>query len=420
MNIPALRFPEFNKMWVRKSVGEIAEVTAGATPSTLKAEYWNGNIRWMNSGELNLKKVTEVENRITELGLKNSSTKILPKYCVMIGLAGQGKTRGTVAINLIELCTNQSIGSILPNQKFIPNFLYHNLDNRYEELRSLSTGDGGRGGLNLQIIKSIIIPLPTLSEQTKIASFFSAIDEKYQVLKKKKSLLGEYKKGVMQKIFAQELRFKDDNGKLYPDWEEKKLGEIFSFKVTNSFSRENLNYEYGKVKNIHYGDIHTKFSTLFNIETENVPFVNSEIPIQRIREDNYCEVGDVIFADASEDLEDVGKSIEIFNVNKEKLLSGLHTILARPNPETFSIGFSGHLFKSPFVRTQIKKEAQGSKVLSISASRLSKILIPIPCIEEQSKIAEFLCLLDDKINHTKTQIEKTEAWKKGLLQKMFV
>lgn len=121
-------------------------------------------------------------------------------------------------------------------------------------------------------------------------------------------------------------------------WEENKMGEVYSFKVTNSFSREILNYENGQVKNIHYGDIHTKFQTLFDITKEYVPFINSEISIERISKDNYCKEADLILADASEDLIDVGKSIEIYNLNNEKLLSGLHTILARPTLNNICIG----------------------------------------------------------------------------------
>jgi type I restriction enzyme S subunit len=269
--------------------------------------------------------------------------------------------------------------------------------------------------------------LPTLPEQTRIASFFTVFDKKITQLKQKKTLLEQYKKGVMQKLFSQELRFKparpsggDENGKEFPRWKKKKLGEAFKFKITNSFSRDNLNYEEGTVKNIHYGDIHTKFQTLFDVTKESVPFINSEISIQKIADDNYCREGDLILADASEDLNDVGKSIELVNLNKERLLSGLHTILARPIYGVFASGFCGHLFKSDFVRVQIQKESQGSKVLSISASRLSNVILSFPCIEEQTKIANFLSAIDEKINRTENQIQKTQEWKKGLLQQMFV
>ena len=91
----------------------------------------------------------------------------------------------------------------------------------------------------------------------------------------------------------------------------EEVGEIMDFKVTNSFSRDNLNYENGFVKNIHYGDIHTKYQTLFDIANEVTPYINNEINIHRILEENYCQEGDVIFADASEDLKDVGKVLKL-------------------------------------------------------------------------------------------------------------
>lgn len=211
------------------------------------------------------------------------------------------------------------------------------------------------------------------------------------------------------------LRFPEFKDK----WNEEKMGEIYSFKVTNSLSRDNLNYEKGTVKNIHYGDIHTKFQTLFDITKETVPFINSDIAIDRIAEDNYCKEGDLILADASEDLNDVGKSVEIFNLNNEKLLAGLHTILARPNLEKLDIGFGGYLFKSNKVRTKIQKEAQGSKVLSISATRLTNISLDFPSIDEQKKIVECFSSIDKKIQALKKKHSLLERYKKGVMQKLF-
>ena len=157
-----------NSDWDLRSIGSLADVFAGGTPSTQVDSYWGGEIRWMNSGELNLRKVFEVENRITEEGLKNSSARLIPKNCVLIGLAGQGKTRGTVA---------QSVAAIYPSKEFVPEYLYYNLDLRYNEIRDLSDGGGGRGGLNLKLIKSIEVPLPRLEEQKAIAEALSEIDE---------------------------------------------------------------------------------------------------------------------------------------------------------------------------------------------------------------------------------------------------
>ena len=203
------------------------------------------------------------------------------------------------------------------------------------------------------------------------------------------------------------------------NWEVCKLGEVMNFKVTNSFSRENLNYEIGDVKNIHYGDIHTKFQTLFDITKESVPFINEDISIERISNDFYCKEGDIVFADASEDINDVGKSIEIKNLNGERLLSGLHTLLARPIENKFIIGFNGYLFKSNNVRIQIQKESQGSKVLSINVGRISGVNLSFPSLQEQTKIATFLTAVDDKLQALKQKKTLLEQYKKGVMQKIF-
>ena len=203
------------------------------------------------------------------------------------------------------------------------------------------------------------------------------------------------------------------------EWETMRLGYVMDFKVTNSFSRENLNYETGNIKNIHYGDIHTKFQTLFDIKKEIVPYINEEISLNKISEDCYCQEGDIVFADASEDLNDVGKSIEIVNLNGEKLLSGLHTLLARPDKQYFHKGFNGFLFKSKNVRYQIQKESQGSKVLSINVGRISKIKLSFPSKTEQGKITSLISLVEKRIYKSMKIIENLKLQKNIIVKKIF-
>ena len=211
-----------------------------------------------------------------------------------------------------------------------------------------------------------------------------------------------------------ELRFKEFSG----EWIEEKFGQLFSFVSTNSFSREKLNYNTGKIKNIHYGDIHTKFRTLFDIKKEYVPFINEEILDKKINDDNFCIEGDLIIADASEDYEAIGKTIELINLNCEKIIAGLHTIMARPVNNNIAIGFAGYLMQSDNVRYQIKMIAQGVKVLSISSKRLKEIFLNIPDTSEQQKIASFLSAIDKKIELTDKKLECLESYKKGLMQKL--
>jgi type I restriction enzyme S subunit len=203
------------------------------------------------------------------------------------------------------------------------------------------------------------------------------------------------------------------------EWEVKKFGEIFTFRTTNSFSRDNLNYEFGSVKNIHYGDIHTKFKTQFSLINELVPFVNEEINIDKIPADNYCKVGDLVIADASEDYADIGKSIEIRNLNNEKTIAGLHTFLARPDLFEMSLGFNGYIMQSRNIRLQIMTIAQGTKVLSLSTGRLANVDLNIPSLPEQTKIANFLSAIDEKIQALKQKKTLLEQYKKGIMQQIF-
>ena len=211
------------------------------------------------------------------------------------------------------------------------------------------------------------------------------------------------------------LRFKEFIG----EWEEKKFGDIYSFYSTNSFSRDNLNYEHGNIRNIHYGDIHTKFLTLFKLENERVPFINPDVNLAKVKEENYCLVGDLVIADASEDYNDIGKSIEIISLNNEKALAGLHTFLVRPNKHKMALGFVGSLLKSWNIRKQIMTIAQGTKVLSLSYGRLSEVTLSIPSVPEQQKIASFLSAVDTKIDQLTRKKELYEQYKKGAVQKIF-
>lgn len=224
----------------------------------------------------------------------------------------------------------------------------------------------------------------------------------------------------MQKIFSQEIRFKDENGEVYPEWEEKRFGEIITFISTNSLSRSDLNYDSGEIRNIHYGDIHTTFEMGFDAEKEKIPFINRKVNIEKITKDHFCQVGDIVIADASEDYNDIGKAIEIWNVGNEKIVAGLHTFLARDMAGKSVNGFKGYLIQTWQIRKQIMRIAQGISVLGISKKNLANVEFQFPCKDEQKKITTLLKNIDKFIEVSKTQINQTQQFKKGLLQQMFV
>lgn len=183
-----------------KNISTFANCVAGATPSTSKKEYWEkGTIPWMSSGEVNFRHIDKTYKKITTQGYKNSSTKMLPKNTVVVALAGQGKTRGLVAITQIELCTNQSLCGIVlkENERVNSKFLYYYLSKCYQHLRSISNSDGSRGGLTLTMLKSYPIPLPPLKVQNEIV----------EILEKFETLTHSLSDGIPREIELREKQY---------------------------------------------------------------------------------------------------------------------------------------------------------------------------------------------------------------------
>ncbi|HEY9017029.1 restriction endonuclease subunit S [Thiomicrospira sp.] len=288
----------------------------------------------------------------------------------------------------------------------------------YHFFNAAKGGTGNQANVSVEDIKLIKILFPSIKEQTKIATFLSAVDTKIDELTQKHELLVEYKKGMMQQIFSQKLRFKADDGSDFEDWEESKFSEFFTFHMTNSLSRAKLS-EQGNVMNIHYGDIHTKFSTLFDTTKEDVSFIKNKTDALKIKSDQFLQIGDLIIADASEDYDDIGKTLEIINLDGKKAVAGLHTYIARPN-QTYATGFCGYMMQAEKIRKQIKVLATGISVLGISKTNLNKLDLAMPSLPEQTKIASFLTAIDQKIDNVAEQIDHAKTWKKGLLQQMFV
>ncbi|WP_421801288.1 restriction endonuclease subunit S [Flagellimonas sp.] len=417
--IPPLRFSLFSENWVENTIDDVLERIVNPVEVSGEKEYRQIGIRSHGKGIFHKEKVLG-----KELGNKRVFWLEEDLFIVNIVFAWEmavGKTtlseKGLIASHRFPMYRPKS--QIL----FLDFILYFFLRKKGKHILELASPGGAGRNKTLgqkEFSKSKIIIPNDILEQQKIASFLSAVDKKITQLQQKKGLLENYKKGVMQLIFSQELRFTREDGTTYPDWEEKKFKDIYSFYSTNSFSRDKLNYESGIVRNVHYGDIHTKFSTLFDINDELVPYINKEVDLSKIKKDSYLKLGDLLIADTSEDYNDIGKTIEVVNLNDEKVISGLHTFHARPNKHKMALGFSGYLLQSWMIRKQVMKIAQGTKVLGISTGRLAEIKFFIPSYEEQSQIAHFLSAIDRKIALVQTQIAETQTFKKGLLQQLFV
>ncbi|MBL3853021.1 MULTISPECIES: restriction endonuclease subunit S [Bacillus cereus group] len=202
-SVPEVRFPGYTGDWEQRKLGNHAEILTGGTPKTQIKEYWEPReIPWMSSGEVNKKRLSSTDNMISTQGFENSSARWVKENSVLIALAGQGKTRGTVAINEIPLTTNQSIAAIVPKDELHFEFIFQNLEKRYEELRLISSGDGTRGGLNKQLISDVEIMSPSVEEQIKIGNFFKQLDDTIALHQRELDALKETKKAFLQKMFV--------------------------------------------------------------------------------------------------------------------------------------------------------------------------------------------------------------------------
>lgn len=204
------RINGFDVEWIESTIEDSTkEIITGGTPSTTVDKYWGGSIPWLASTEIHQKIITRATKNITKIGLNNSSAKMAPKDSVLIALAGQGKTRGTAAFLAYPMALNQSLAALVAADETDSKFLYYLIENMYVELRELSSGDGGRGGLNKTLIKNINIRLPReIKEQQAIASVLTAMDEEIESLETEKEKMMQIKEGAMDDLLTGRVRLK--------------------------------------------------------------------------------------------------------------------------------------------------------------------------------------------------------------------
>jgi type I restriction enzyme S subunit len=262
-------------------IGDVCNLMTGGTPSRAHPEYFeNGTIKWLVSGDINKGEIFECEGRITEEAMKSSNTRFLPINSVMIALNGQGKTRGTVALLRTEATCNQSLVSIYPKniKELLPEFLYHNLKMRYQELRRMTGDDGNdRRGLNMILIRSIEIPLPSLEMQREIVAkldrAFTEISSLMEETESRRILSSEIFKREVQLIF-----YKNVNG-----WPTSTIGNSCAYK--NGKAHEQLVDPKGEFRLVtsrfvsSEGKLARRVSKVLTpLERGDVAFVLSDLP----------------------------------------------------------------------------------------------------------------------------------------------
>ncbi|MDC2697274.1 restriction endonuclease subunit S [Bacteroides ovatus] len=261
----------------------------------------------------------------------------------------------------------------------------------------------GQPGINSQEYASYRFLIPQKEEQDKIAKFLSLLDSRIEaqikIIDKLQSLIKELIDALLEN----------------PSWEKAYLSSFMHFFSTNSLSWKQLSYTEGEIRNLHYGLIHG-FQTR-GIDTAFLPkILQSFVPKQY----TLCQAGDVAFADASEDTNEIGKAIEFISTIDSETVCGLHTIHGRDIKNKTLIGFKGYVFNSRYFHDQVRRLAQGTKVFSITANNLSSCFVYIPELAKQKNIVNLLNAYEELLSTNKMLLKQYEIQKSYLLQQMFI
>ena len=385
--VPKLRFKEFSENWIQLTFNEISK----------EFSYGTGSAATKYDGENKYLRITDIDDETRMFKpkpLTSPNCIIEDKYKLKeddIVFARTGASVGKSYLYnncdgnliyagfLIKMSVNSADSSFI---------FYETLREKYYKWVSVCSVRSGQPGLNAEELKSYKLYLPNLIEQKKIALFISAVDEKLQQLSKKKELLEDYKKGIMQKIFSQEIRFKDDNGNDYTDWETKSLVDIGNIKAGGDVNK--LNFSKSKT------ELH-KFPVYSNSLSNDGLYGYSDVP--KINSECVTVTGRGF----------LGHAI----ARKKNFTPIIRLLTITPKSPT-----STYFLKTAINLINILVESTG--IPQLTSPQLSSYKISIPSFKEQIKISNFLISIDGKIEYVSIQIDKTKQFKKGLIQQMFV
>lgn len=422
MNVPRLRFNEFEDHWVKQALGQRMTIFRGASPRPKgDPRYYGGLVPrlMIQDATRDGKYTTPCIDFLTDEGAKKS--RHLKAGSVVLSCSG---TRVAIPTLLaVDACVHDGWLAFKDYKNIEPEYLYYLFVKLHERMQGSATTGGVFNNLTTEIMNNLMMSFPTLPEQQKIASFLSKVDEKISLLTEKKAKLTEYKKGVMQQLFDgsfQEqdgklvfvpptLRFKADDGSEFPDWEERKLGELGQFK--NGLNKGKEDFGFGSP----FVNLQDVFGKQVISSTSNLGLVNAsdkDIDLYQLLK------GDVIFIRSSVKKSGVGETALVEKNLVKTVYSGF-LIRFRSNTD-LTDNYKKYCFWEKRFRNKLIAMSTTSANTNINQESLSQLTIPCPSQDEQTKIANFLSSIDQKIDLVSSELEKTKEWKKGLLQQMFV
>lgn len=409
-NVPKLRFKEFFGEWKVSKLGTETTWSSGGTPSKQIESYWGGEIPWISASSMRGTRYSDSDLRITELGVSSSKLAVKGDLLLLV--------RGSMLFNKIpvgiatrSLAFNQDVKSITPKKSITSEFLLNWFSASENKIMNMVSGTGiGAGKLDTPDMLDMNLHIPSIQEQTKIADFLTAIDDRISQLSQKCDGLAQYKKGVMQKIFSQELRFKDEKGRAFPAWDAMELNRIGS--TFNGLTGKSGD-DFGD------GESYITYKQIFSDRIVDIAKF-SKVKVNEGEKQNKVKYGDIFFTISSETPEEVGfHSVLLSEIENVYLNSFCFGFRINSFDVVIPI-FAYYMFGSAEFRREVIKLAQGSTRYNISKTAFMEIKVKMPSPPEQEKIAGFLSAVDEKISQVQAQLDALKQYKQGLLQQMFV
>lgn len=419
MAVPKLRFKEFDGDWDLKNLGDCFSLFSGyAFPSSASVD--NGT-KWLKIADVGIQEMTP--NNLSFL--PNNFTTKFPQFIVykndyVIALTRPILNKKLKIAKVGEFydgaLLNQRVAKIVSDNNNL-DFIYSLLQKSktVEELENSIAGTDPPN-LSLNEVKGIVLGIPKVEEQTKIASFFSAVDEKISQLTRKHELLSQYKQGMMQKLFSQQIRFKADDGSEFGEWEEKTI----QYFLDQNYILDQMDGNHGELypKSEEFSDSGIPYIGATDFSNGAVNFLScKKIPLGRALKfkKGIAKNGDVLFAHNAT----VGP-VALLITDLEFVILSTTATYYRCNPKKIINIYLKSALESDYFKKQYVGIMSQSTRNQVPITTQRKLNLVVPCLEEQTKIANFLSAIDQKIEVVAQQIEQAKQWKKGLLQQMFV
>ncbi len=389
--------------WRVAPLAAFATVATGNTPSTADASNYGDEFLFVSPADLgDWKWVSRTGKQLSAKGF--SVSRQFPKGSILFVCIGS--TIGKCGIASTDLTSNQQINAILPSESFCPDFLYYSLSAAAPRIKALA-GEQAVPLVNKSQFSETKLALPTVTEQRAIAAALGDVDALLAGLDRLIAKKRDLKQAAMQQLLTGQTRLPG----FQREWEVKRLGDHVSFLKNGVHSRAELTAN-GPIKNLHYGDIHASGGV--TLDPSSMPSLSSD----RAHTLGRLTNGDLVFVDASEDLDGVGKSVEIVGAAGVQFVAGLHTIATRFDSTVLADGFKAYLQSCPPFRQHLRRLAAGTKVYATNRAHISSVEMRLPTVQEQTAIAAVLSEMDAELTALEARRDKTRALKQAMMQEL--